>query len=193
MPATFLLDTNVVSELRLKRPHPEVLRWVDANRGRVAITIVAVQEIQVGVELARPGAPAAAARIEAWLDGIVTAGLPLPGGPPEPVRIFSPGPRAARMVGRMQEHPALRHFARTQPDQRRPSNSGDLWLAAIAVETGAAVATRNIDDFRRIHAVEALPGLYEPWRAEWIVASAAAPPEPIAGADEDDAGTPPPP
>lgn len=72
----YLLDTNVVSELRVKRPNQEVLRWLDANRGRVAISIVAVQEIQAGAELARPGAPSAAARIEAWLDGIIPAGLP---------------------------------------------------------------------------------------------------------------------
>ena len=61
----YLLDTNVVSELRAKRPRPGVLLWIDANRGSVAISIVTVQEIQAGAELARPGAPEAAARIEA--------------------------------------------------------------------------------------------------------------------------------
>lgn len=188
-----LLDTNVVSELRTKRPRPEVLRWVDANRGRVAISIVTVQEIQAGAELARPGAPEAAARIEAWLDGIVAAGLPLPGAVPEPVQIISPGPLAARLVGRMQEHPALRDFARTHPGQKRPTNSGDLWLAAIAVERGAPVATRDVGDFSRIHAVVPLPGLYDPWSGRWLVTPAADPPEPIGGTEEDQAGTPPPP
>jgi toxin FitB len=189
----FLLDTNVVSELRAKRPDPEVLRWVDANRGRVAISVVAVQEIQAGAELARPGAPEAAARIEAWLDGIVAAGLPLPGGTPEPAQILSPGPRAARLVGRMQEHPALRNFARTQPNQRRPANAGDLWVAAIAAEQGAPVATRDVDDFRRIHGVVPLPGVYDPWAGRWAVAPMAASPEPISEAGEDQAGASPPP
>lgn len=186
----FLLDTNVVSELRTKRPRPEVLRWVDANRGRVAITVVTVQEIQAGAELARPGAPEAAARIEAWLDGIVTAGLPLPGAAPEPVQIVSPGPLAARLVGRMQEHPALRNFARTHPNQKRPANTGDLWLAAIAVEQGAPVATRDVGDFRRIHDVVPLPGIFDPWSGTWAVAPAAASSDPLIGAaGEEQAGT----
>lgn len=181
----FLLDTNVVSEMRARRPNPEVLRWVDANRGRVAISIVTVQEIQAGAELARLGAPEAAARIEAWLDGIVAAGLPLPGGDPEPVQILSPGPAAARLVARMQENPALRDFARAQPGQKRPANTGDLWLAAIAAEQGAPVATRDVADFSRIHGAVPLPGVYDPWTGQWAVAPATASPEPIGEAGED--------
>ena len=189
-PRFYLLDTNVVSELRAKRRDPEVLRWVDAHRGRVAISVVTVQEIQAGAELARPGAPAAAARIEAWLDGIVAAGLPLPGGAPEPAQILSPGPRAARLVARMQEHPALRNFARTQPNQKRPANTGDLWLAAIAVEQGTPVATRDVSDFRRVHDVAPLPGIFDPWSGTWAVAPMPASSDPpMGGAGEGQADT----
>lgn len=64
----FLLDTNVVSELRKPRPHGAVLAWLhgvhDADLHLASVTL---GEIQAGIELTREQDPAKAAEIEQWL------------------------------------------------------------------------------------------------------------------------------
>lgn len=65
----FLLDTNVVSELRKNRPHAAVLDWMhsveDAN---LFLSAVSIGEIQAGIELTREQDDEKAAELEAWLD-----------------------------------------------------------------------------------------------------------------------------
>ena len=65
----YLLDTNVISELRKPRPHGAVVAWLeaieDANLHLCAMTL---GEIQAGIELTRDQDHAKAAEIEAWLD-----------------------------------------------------------------------------------------------------------------------------
>jgi predicted nucleic acid-binding protein len=61
----YLLDTNVVSELRRPRPHGGVITWlksVDANDLR--LSAVTLGEIQAGIELTRDQDPAKAESIE---------------------------------------------------------------------------------------------------------------------------------
>jgi hypothetical protein len=65
----YLLDTNVVSELRKPKPHGAVVQWLE----RVAdadlhISAVTVGEIQAGIELTREQDEAKAAEIEQWLE-----------------------------------------------------------------------------------------------------------------------------
>lgn len=65
----FLLDTNVVSELRRARPHRAVVAWVNsAPKGSLRICAVTVGEIQRGVEITRGRDPAKAREIEIWAD-----------------------------------------------------------------------------------------------------------------------------
>ena len=60
----FLLDINVVSELRRPRPHGAVLAWLqgvdDADLHLASVTIGAIQS---GIELSREQDPAKAAEI----------------------------------------------------------------------------------------------------------------------------------
>ena len=65
----YLLDTNVVSELRRAKPHGAVVAWLegvaDADLHLAAVTL---GEIQAGVEITREQDVAKAAEIEAWLE-----------------------------------------------------------------------------------------------------------------------------
>ena len=50
----YLLDTNVVSELRRPRPNSAVLRWLEGVDNRdLRLSAVTIGEIQAGIEIAR--------------------------------------------------------------------------------------------------------------------------------------------
>ena len=50
----YLLDTNVVSELRRPRPHSAVLHWIaDVPAEQLFVSAVTVGEIQAGIEITR--------------------------------------------------------------------------------------------------------------------------------------------
>jgi toxin FitB len=67
----YLLDTNVVSELRRARPHGAVLAWLQNVRDQdLHISAVTIGEIQSGVEITREQDQAKAAAIEAWLEQV---------------------------------------------------------------------------------------------------------------------------
>ena len=60
----FLLDTNVVSELRRPRPHGAVLAWLQGvDDADLHLASVTIGEIQAGIELTREQDPAKAAEI----------------------------------------------------------------------------------------------------------------------------------
>lgn len=68
----FLLDTNVVSELRRPRPEPRVQAWL----GGVAsvdlhLSVLVAGEIRRGIELLRPREPDRARTLDEWLDELV--------------------------------------------------------------------------------------------------------------------------
>ena len=120
----FLLDTNVISELRKKRPHAAVLQWYATYPERFyALPAISVFEIQVGAEVTRKQDHAKAEEIEAWLSGLM-----------EDTTLLSLDARAAREAAKL-----LRN---------RPSTlMTDAMIAAIAKVNGLTVATRNIRDF----------------------------------------------
>jgi predicted nucleic acid-binding protein len=65
----FLLDTNVVSELRKPKPHGAVLAWLkELQDSQVYLSAVTIGELQAGVERTRGQDPAKAAHIESWID-----------------------------------------------------------------------------------------------------------------------------
>ncbi|MFZ1965279.1 MAG: type II toxin-antitoxin system VapC family toxin [Roseiarcus sp.] len=67
----FLLDTNVVSELRRTRPHGAVVAWLhSAPKGSLRICALTLGEIQRGVEITRTRDPAKARAIEIWADKV---------------------------------------------------------------------------------------------------------------------------
>jgi len=75
----YLLDTNVVSELRKPKPHGGVLAWLrSVDDTELHLSAVTLGEIQAGVELTREQDAVKAASIEAWLDQVAAAYNMLP-------------------------------------------------------------------------------------------------------------------
>ena len=67
----YLLDTNVLSELRKPKPNDSVLKWfAEVPREQVFVPAVVVGEIQAGIELRRERNAVEADEIEAWLAGV---------------------------------------------------------------------------------------------------------------------------
>ena len=67
----YLLDTNVVSELRKPKPHGAVLAWIQGVEDRdLHLSAVTLGEIQAGIEITREQDPSRAAEIEAWADQV---------------------------------------------------------------------------------------------------------------------------
>ncbi|WP_164963007.1 type II toxin-antitoxin system VapC family toxin [Rubrivivax sp. JA1026] len=120
----YLLDTNVVSELRKPRPHGAVLAWLRGlDEAQVHLSAVTIGQIQAGIELTREQDAAKAAEIEAWLEMIAAS--------------FQVLPMDAR---------TFRAWARLM---HRRSNTlyEDAMIASTAQVHGLTVATRNVADF----------------------------------------------
>ncbi len=67
----YLLDTNVVSELRRPRPHGAVVAWLQATADAdLHLSAVTLGEIQAGIELTREQDAAKAAEIETWVEQV---------------------------------------------------------------------------------------------------------------------------
>jgi toxin FitB len=86
----YLLDTNIVSELRRAKPHGGVLAWLaSVSDADLHLSAVTIGEIQSGIEITREKNAAKASEIEAWLEQVaetynvlvMDARLPLLGSP----------------------------------------------------------------------------------------------------------------
>jgi toxin FitB len=122
----FLLDTNVVSELRKPRSHGAVLAWLqEVSDADLHLASVTIGEIQAGVELTREQDPAKAAEIEQWLVQVSCTYniLPMDGA-------------------------AFRCWARMMHRQSDTLYE-DAMIAAIARVHQLTVVTRNEADFSR--------------------------------------------
>jgi predicted nucleic acid-binding protein len=120
----YLLDTNVVSELRRPRPHGAVLAWIaDVPADRLLLSAVTVGEIQAGIEITREQDRRKAEALETWLDEIVAT--------------FSVLPMDAAV---------FREWARLK-DRKSDSLLEDAMIAATAIVHGLTVATRDVRDF----------------------------------------------
>ena len=68
----YLLDTNVVSELRRPRPHGAILNWIaDVPAEQLFVSAVTVGEIQAGIEITREQDAAKAEDLEGWLNKVL--------------------------------------------------------------------------------------------------------------------------
>jgi predicted nucleic acid-binding protein len=70
----FLLDTNVVSELRRPRPDRHVREWLEGVASvDLHLSVLVTGEIRRGIELLRPREPERAASLDQWIEGLVVA------------------------------------------------------------------------------------------------------------------------
>lgn len=122
----FVLDTNVVSELRRRKPHGAVVTWVECvPASQLLIAAVTIGEIQAGIEATRDLDPAKAREIERWLE----ERLPVDNVVAADAAIF-------RTWAKLMHHASDDHMI-------------DALIAATALERGATVATRNVRDFEQ--------------------------------------------
>jgi toxin FitB len=120
----YLLDTNVVSELRKPRPHGAVVAWLNSvDDGNLHLATVTLGEIQAGIELTREQDAEKAAEIESWLDLLTDSYNVLP-----------------------MDGPAFRCWAKLM---HRTSDTlyEDAMIAAIAKVKGLTLVTGNVSDF----------------------------------------------
>lgn len=65
---TYLVDTNVVSELRKPRPDRAVASWIEhAARETTFLSVLVLGEIRQGIGRLRPRDPRQATELETWL------------------------------------------------------------------------------------------------------------------------------
>lgn len=71
---TYLLDTNVLSELRKRRPDQRVLSWYDTvSSADIFLSVLTIGEIRLGIERLRRKDPDRADLLERWLRGLRAA------------------------------------------------------------------------------------------------------------------------
>jgi hypothetical protein len=124
----FLLDTNVISELRrANRAAPAVLAWAHTTQAsQLFISAITVLELERGVLLLERRDPYQGAVLRAWLDGQV---MPAFEG-----RVLAVDAQVARRC-------AALHVPDPRPER-------DALIGATAMEHGFTLATRNIADFQ---------------------------------------------
>ena len=137
---TYILDTNVISELRKRaNGHPNVVRWSARVAPQTLYTsVLVIGEIRRGIALKGRSDPAQAAALDQWLVR-VRAGMA--------GRILAVDDRVADIWGRL-----------GVPD---PIPAIDGLLAATALTHDFILVSRNLNDLRRTGARVLDPFSYE--------------------------------
>ncbi len=135
---SYLLDTNVLSELRRRQPNPGVVEWFSVRPATTLyLSVLTLGELRKGIE----ALPASERRLKLldWLETELPA-------------FFS-----GRIL--MVDQTIADRWGRLQVEVQRPVPAIDSLLAATALQYGLRVVTRNTRDFQ-------YPGLelINPWR-----------------------------
>ena len=123
----FLLDTNVISELRQGKPNQaaEVRAWAQRQpSSRFFLSAITLLELEQGIQALERRAPPQGSALRAWLAGVCLA--------------FSG--RILPFTEKTAPVCAALHILNPRPDR-------DAMIAATALEHGFSVVTRNTSDF----------------------------------------------
>jgi predicted nucleic acid-binding protein len=139
----YILDTNVVSELRkirLGKSDKNVANWADSvDAADLYISVITIQEIEIGVLMAERKDPAQGALLRTWLTDHV---LPAFSG-----RILAVDSAVAQRSAKL-------HVPNPRPIR-------DGLIAATALVHGMTIVTRNLADFEPTGAITLNPWHYE--------------------------------
>jgi predicted nucleic acid-binding protein len=121
----YLIDTNVVSELRKPKPHGAVIAWLQSlDHRQLRLSAVTLGEIQAGIEITREQDTGKAAEIEAWADQVA-----------ETWNVLPMDSAVFRTWGKLMH-------------RRSDAMIEDAMIAATALVHGLTIATRNTKDFK---------------------------------------------
>jgi predicted nucleic acid-binding protein len=136
----YILDTNVISELRKgRKTHPNVKKWAEAlPSASLYISVITVLELEIGILLIQRRDKEQGAILRAWMDRHVL--------PTFSDRILAIDTAVAQRC-------ATLHVPNPRSDR-------DALIAATALVHGLTVATRNVADFERMGV-----GVLNPWGA----------------------------
>lgn len=136
-----ILDTYVISEQYRDYPHETVIEWLASlERKRVTTTTVNLAELRMGAAILPEGRKKKT--LNALIDGTVAEiGV-------DRIEVFSA--TAAYSYGEV---------CWERRRKGRPIETADAMIAAICIDQGAALATRNTDDFDELGLT-----LIDPWK-----------------------------
>jgi hypothetical protein len=141
----YLLDTNVLSELRKSKPHGGVIAWLNGLRDeQLFVSAVTIGELQAGVERTRRNSPEKAQIIEEWIDQVAGTFQVLP-----------------------MDVVCFREWARLM-EGKSEHLLEDVMIAATARVHGLVVATRNERDFGGVEVEVVNPFLADPSLSEEV-------------------------
>lgn len=121
----YLLDTNIISELRKPRPHGAVVAWLRSLKPiQIYLSAVTVGELQYGAELTRRQDPQKAAELETWISTVRDG-----------IQLLTMDDLCCREWVRLRQH-------------KSDTLLVDAMLAATARVHDLTIATRDEADFR---------------------------------------------
>ena len=132
--AMYLLDTNVISELRRQRPNRGLIAWLsNVASDEIFLSAVTIGELQAGVENMRPQDQTRAEAIESWVSSVA-----------ENYNVLD------------MNIPTFRQWARLMRGQPLELVA-DAMIAATAIVHNLTVVTRNQRDFERLGLIPISP------------------------------------
>ena len=137
----FLLDTNVISELRQGKPaqSPAVCAWAShVQISQQFVSAITILELELGVLSLERKTPAQGSALRTWFDGVR----------------FAFAGRVLHFTGGVAMRCAKLHVHDRRTDR-------DSMIAATALEHGYSVVTRNVHDFQRAGLT-----VIDPWQTQ---------------------------